>query len=309
MKRILAAMALAAATATPQVAWADEMYAVTPNGAVETDFAGAPADAIAKLSNRCIDAKWQVISSSNSTLVCESPMSMGQSILGQALLGNSYSTPPRRYFQFNAAQAQGYTRVQASGWMELQMAFGQIQRTDFSGPEFANSILGFMVSAGGQLPVGTTFPNHAIMGVEGKWTPSGRTSLFTVQKVSPDSAAQAAGILPDDVIKRMAGKAINSEANLLDGQAKAAKTPTYEVEVVRDGKVQRFTLNRAFRPAIAKLDFPDTEPAASVATGQSGAPAQAVSVADELAKFAKLRDQGIISAEEFEVQKKKLLGM
>lgn len=309
MKRILAAMALAVATATPQVASADEMYAVTPNGAVETVFAGAPADAIAKLSNHCIDAKWQVISSSNSTLVCESPMSMGQSILGQALLGNSYSTPPRRFFQFNAAQAQGYSRVQASGWMQLQMAFGQIQRTDFSGPEFANSILGFMVGAGGQLPIGTTFPNHAIMGVEGKWIPSGRTSLFTVQKVSSDSEAQAAGILPGDVVKRLAGKAISSEANLLDGQAKAAKTPTYEVEVVRDGKAQRFKLNRAFRPAIAKLDFPANEPADAGVTGQSGAPAQAVSVADELAKFAKLRDQGIISAEEFEVQKKKLLGM
>lgn len=305
MKRLLTALALASATISAQAVSADEYFAVTPSGTTEAVFAGSTADAIAKLSSRCIDRRWQVISSSNTSLVCEAPLSSGQSIVGQLLMGNSYSTPPRRFIQFNAAQIQAYARVQASAWMELQMAFGQTKRTDLAGPEFSNSILSFMVDAGGALPVGTTFPNHAVMGVERKWVSEGKASALTVQSVAESSAANLAGIVPGDVIKRVAGKSINNEAGLLDALAKAAKTPTYPVEIVRDGKSMRLTLNRELRPAIAKLDL-QLEPATSTSGATSSGPT--TSVADELAKFAKLREQGIISADEFEAQKKKLLG-
>lgn len=290
--------------ATPQVALA-EQFAVTPNGANEVDFPGAPADAIAKLANRCIDVKFQVTSSSNTTLVCEAALSMGQSIVGQLLMGNSYSTPPRRFLQFNASQTDGYTRVQGSGWMELQMAFGQIKRNDLSGSDFSNSILGFMTAAGGQLPVGTTFPNHAVMGVMGRWSPNRRQSQYTAQQIAPGSSAEAAGIQAGDVITRIAGKAVGNENDLLTALGNAAKLATYEVEFVRGGKTNKVTLNRAFRPAITKLEFPNT-PSSAPTAPTSTAPA---SVADELAKLAKLRDQGILTNEEFEAQKKKLLGL
>jgi hypothetical protein len=130
-------------------ALADEFMAVTPTGAAEMLFPNHATEVVGRLSNKCIDARWTVISSTPTDLVCEAPMNMGQSVLGQMLLGNSYSTPPRRFFRFNVAETNGVSRVQASGWMELQMAFGQIKRTDFSGPEFQNSIFSFMSAAGG----------------------------------------------------------------------------------------------------------------------------------------------------------------
>ena len=145
-------------------ALADEFMAVTPTGAAEMLFPNHATEVVGKLSNKCIDARWTVISSNPTDLVCEAPMNMGQSVLGQMLMGNSYSTPPRRFFRFNVAEIYGVSRVQASGWMELQMAFGQMKRTDFSGPEFQNSIFSFMSAAGGTFPVDTRFPNHVMMG-------------------------------------------------------------------------------------------------------------------------------------------------
>ena len=37
------------------------------------------------------------------------------------------------------------------------MAFGQMKRTDFTGPTFQNNVMIFMGSAGGKFPAGTTF--------------------------------------------------------------------------------------------------------------------------------------------------------
>ncbi|WP_010339554.1 PDZ domain-containing protein [Sphingobium yanoikuyae] len=282
---------------------ADEFLAVTPSGAVETIFADKPAGAIAKLSSKCIDARWTVITSSSNELVCEAPMNMGQSIMGQLLMGNSYSTPPRRFFRFNVAGIEGDSRVQASGWMELQMAFGQMKRTDFSGPEFMNSIMSFMAAAGGQYPVGTTFPNHAAMGIEGADAPQGKFLGIRVVRVLPGSAAARAGIAEGDIVVRIAGKQFKAMDEYLDATAKAAQTPTYPVGLLRGGKPMTLTLDRDFRPSITSITHagPDAPTPVTIA----GA---APSVADELAKLAKLKSDGILTDAEFETQKKKLLG-
>jgi hypothetical protein len=59
-----------------------------------------------------------------------------------------------------------------------------------------------------------------------------------------------------------------------------------------------------FKTAIMGLVL-EPKDALSAAPGASPAP---VDVADQLGKFAKLRDQGILSEEEFQAQKDKLLG-
>jgi hypothetical protein len=44
---------------------ADKYFAVTPSGTAEMLFSGKSAEAIGKLTSRCIDVKWTVISSSS----------------------------------------------------------------------------------------------------------------------------------------------------------------------------------------------------------------------------------------------------
>ena len=293
---------LALVLSTP--AHAAEFLAVTPSGSTEMLFGEDQATALAKLANRCIESKWPVVSTTASEVVCEVPMSSGQQILGQFLMGNSYSTPPRRFYKFNAVSFNGITRVQAAGWMELQMAFGQINRNDFSGPDFHNAAIIFMGHAGGKLPVGTTFPNHVYMGFDNEDTQVKGSSAFNVTIVEPNMPAEKAGLRVGDVITRIAGKKWKNESDYMNAIAKAAKTSTYPVEILRDGKPMTLTLERAFRPAITEEVVAIAPKTPVAATASASAP---VSVADELTKLAKLKTDGIITEEEFTTQKALLL--
>lgn len=297
------AIACATAVVSASPAFADEYFAVTPTGATETLFGEQPSEVIGKLSTKCIDASWSVTSSTGTEVVCEAPMNFGQSLMGTLLMGNSYSTPPRRFFKYTVSTVSGISRVQASGWMELQMALGQIRRTDFNGPEFHNGAMNFMAAAGGKLPKGTTFPNHVVMGIDFEPVQSGKSPSIRVKSVQDGSAASQAGIQVGDVVTSIAQKRLKGGDNILDATAKAAKTPTYMVEVTRSGKSMKLTMNRVFRSPIDEVVV--AKPAEPLAVAVTNA--QPVSVADEIGKLAKLKADGVISQAEFDDQKAKLL--
>ena len=297
--RFFSAAALLAIT-TP--AYADKIFAATPSGSAETLFPDKPEQVIGKLSSACIDRQWTVRSTTANELVCESPMTFGQSLLGQMALGNSYSTPPHRYFRFSVAEINGISRVQASGWLELQMAFGQIQRSDFAGAQFQNGIMDFMLAAGGKYPTGTSFPNNVMMGVQFEAVAGADGQELHVKVVEPGSAAGTAGVLVDDQIVSIAGKRFKNNDQFLGATAKAAETPRYEVQVMRGKQPLKLSLERKFRPSVTEVISPNPLPPAPALVSSSPP-----SVADELAKLVKLRDQGIITADEFSVQKKKVL--
>ena len=105
MRNLLLFFIFAFTVTTP--ALADKFFAVTPNGAVEADFADKSETVVGKISSRCIDSGWTIVSSSQSSVTCEAPLSGTQSFVGQLLMGNAYSTPPKRYFQFNSTQVLG----------------------------------------------------------------------------------------------------------------------------------------------------------------------------------------------------------
>lgn len=296
----VAAAIVAAVQAAPAIA--DKYFAVTPSGAAEMLFPDKPEAVIGKLSAKCIDAHWTITSTTSNELVCEDPLNMGQSILGQMLLGNSYSTPPHRYFRFNVAEVNGVSRVQASGWIELQMAFGQTKRSDFSGAQFQNNIMAFMESAGGKYPLGTTFPNNAVLGVQTEGVQLGKYAGFRITQVDSGSAAEKAGMKVGDVVNSIAGRQFKSLNDYLNATTKAAETPTYSVQFTRDGKSMTATVERAFRPPFSEKVVAKEEPVQAVpATAQQ-------SVADELQKLLTLKNEGVLTEEEFEAQKKKLLG-
>jgi len=266
-------------------------------------FPDKPQVVTGKLSSRCIDLKWIVVSSTANEVTCEAPLNFGQSVVGQMLMGNSYSTPPRRFFRFNVAEVSGISRVQASGWMELQMAFGQVKRTDFTGPEFHNGAMNFLGAAGGKLPPGTSFPNHAFMGFDSEDTRMGDYQALRVIKIEPGLPAESAGMKVGDVVARIAGKRFKNAEDYLDATAKAAERGTYEVEVYREGKPVKLTLQKALRPT-----WTEQVVASAVMTPAPPLAAQPMSVADELAKLAKLKSDGVLTEAEFEAQKKKILG-
>ncbi|XFC39541.1 PDZ domain-containing protein [Stenotrophomonas indicatrix] len=286
----------------PFTAAGSQLFAVTPSGMPEAVFPSKASVAVSRLSSKCMDVQWTVVSSGDTEVVCESPLSTGQSIMGQMLLGNSYSTPPRRFFRFNVSEISGVSRVQVSGWLETQMAFGQMQRAPFSGADFHNSIMNFLVSAGGSFPPGTTFPNHAMLGVLGQVAPRGRHAGYVVSEVTPGAAADRAGVKAGDVITSVAGKKFKTESDFLDGLEKATKAPTYQLDVTRSDSPLTFTVERDYRPTTTQVLNSVEEPA------DAPVPiAKPLSVADELAKLLKLKEQGVLTQAEFDAQKSKLL--
>lgn len=300
--RTLKSAALCCLLLAPLTGIAGDFFAVTPSGSTEMAFAGTAPEVAGKLASHCMDVRWKVISSAGNEVVCEAPLSTGQSIMGQLLLGNSYSTPPRRFFRFNIGQTAGASRVQASGWMETQMAFGQMQRVDFSGADFHNSVMGFMGGAGGSFPVGTTFPNHAVMGVDVQGIQQGRYGAMRITGVRPESAAARAGIQVEDVVTRVAGRRFKNDEEYLEAMAKATKSPTYPVELTRNGSILTLILDREFRRAFTEaVATPAAQPSTAAAANATS------SVADELAKLLKLKEQGVLTQGEFDAQKAKLL--
>lgn len=284
---------------------ADPLLAVTPSGTPEMMFPAKAGETVAVLARQCMNQRWTVTSTTSNEVVCEAPLGTGQSILAQALMGNSYSTAPRRFVRFNASELDGISRVQVSGWMETQMAFGQIKRVELDTVEFQNSMMAVMSNAGGHFPEGTTFPNHAVMGFNGKFMPDGRYGQSEVIDVTPGSAADRAGMQAGDKVVSVGGRRFKSAGDLQDLRAKAAKTPTYPVEVMRDGKPLTLTLERVFRP----VEPPMARVAATAATAvpPASSPAAVPSAADELAKLLALKEQGILTQAEFDAQKAKVL--
>ncbi len=284
-------------------AFADKLLAVTPSGLPEAQFSGSAADVVGKLTSGCMDARWTVTTSSTNEVVCETPLSTGQSIMGQLLLGNSYSTPPRQFYRFSIAEHAGVTRVQASGWMETQMAFGQVNRVAFTGAPFQNSVMNFMSALGGAYPVGTTFPNHVFMGITPEPIMSGKFVHLRVKELVSGMPADRGGIQIGDVITSIAGRQFKNVNDFTEALERAAKSPTYQVSYQRNGVSMNATIERQFRVAITE----GVAPAVATTASSPVTSTPTTSVADELAKLFELRKQGILTDAEFEAQKKKIL--
>jgi hypothetical protein len=302
MRPYLTVLISALVLLAPRSALADELFAVTPSGKPEAIFEKPPADTIAVLSSYCMSKGWSVTTSTASQVGCEVKMSAGQAILGQLLLGNSYSTPPRQYVQFVAAPLSGGTRVQMTSWVELQMAFGQVRRTDFDTPAHINSQVLLLLDAGGRLPPGTTFPNHVLAGFDGDYVTYERKQAIRVKTIAAGSPAEKAGLQVDDVVFEIAGKRWKDNNGYLDAAAKAADTATYPVQLSRNGKKVSLILERAFRPVVTAPVVPAAEIKAA-----DDIPAPVLSVADELTKLADLRERGILTEAEFQAQKVRVL--
>lgn len=305
IKRLIVICLVTASMVQAEPALADESYAVTPSGTTEAIFDMPVVQASDHLANSCLDLGWTMIESTNTIVVCEAPMNFGQSLLATLAMGNSYSTPPRMFFRFNLAGLGSSTRAQVSAWTELQMAFGQTRRTELASDKYHNDAMSFLGGIGGRFPPGTTFPNHALAGFRFESVESPRDGL-RVLEVAEGSAAEEAGLALDDVVTRVAGERTKNQNDLLDGLHKAISNPTYEVEFYRSGERMeavfptRFRLAEIAPPRQDDADEPEVEVAPVNAIAR-------FSVAEEIARFAELRDSGIISEDEFQTQKKRLL--
>lgn len=307
MKKLTTVIGTATIACLATAAIADEPFAVTPNGRAEMMFDVTAIEAADLLAGSCMNNNWAIKEQSPQHVLCEAPATFGQSLLANLAMGNSYSTQPRLYYRFSIVQLSNETRVQANGWMGLQTAFGQNREMETNVKGFHNNAMDLMRSAGGRFPEGTVFPNHAYIGASLEYTEVPEKGM-TVTELLPDSPLGQAGVRVGDVLYRIAGERWKSYDDIYDGLYKAAKEPAYEVQFYRRGERQEIMINRMYRAEVQALEI-ENPPFGSDEPTQTVVVQQEVSAADELAKFADLLSAGVITQEEFDAQKTKLLGL
>lgn len=101
-----------------------------------------------KLALLCANFGGEVADQDDRHVLCRKPMTGGKGILAQALLGNRYSTSPDMMVRFTILKDGSATRVQASQWVELQMAGGQTRRNDLNGQKQRSDIENALIGIG-----------------------------------------------------------------------------------------------------------------------------------------------------------------
>lgn len=105
-------------------------------------------DAQGKLTAACAQNGIMVMQSTENQVVCGQQMTGGQAIFAQALIGNSYSTPPQRKIRFVLYKQGSGVRVIAYEWIETQMAFGQMRSQELNSNNQMNSIQAMLFRIG-----------------------------------------------------------------------------------------------------------------------------------------------------------------
>lgn len=239
--RLAIAAILASVPATP--ALAEKIQAQTPSGHPEAVFAATPAVVIAKLELACRSIQYFVLTSSGDDVNCaNSP--------GGA--GPATAAKPRAALRFTLKDGPDGVIVRASGWQERPTATGILQRTDFSGAAFHNSAMNILTGQGGQFPEGTSFPNHATLGIRMAARQLDGQTGYRVESLDAGSPGHTAGLAIGDIIVAVAGKSFQPGFTILDALELAALKDQYKVEYLRGDGRYSVMVPTSFRPKSPK---------------------------------------------------------
>lgn len=249
---------LSALLLAPSVAWAGkEMRAVTPSGLPDMKFKGiSAADASGKLANSCMDNGLTVTANSPSEVICQAPMNAAKSALAQLLIGNSHSTTPSQFIKFSLAAIGGDVRVQASAWIETQMAFGQTRRQPLANDDAHNTLMAFMEGAEAVFLPGTSFPNYIYLGIgpydeqiikfKGRDVAGARIS-----SLEEGTTLKIAGAQMGDVLVAINGKTFNNYDQFLKRLLGITVGQQVTFDLIRGGQPITISGAAGYRPTIS----------------------------------------------------------
>lgn len=125
--------------------------AQTPSGYPEAVFSGISAQKLAdKLAMSCVSVGNLVVNQTQTQVKCDTSMSDAQIRWAKAYVGNQYASDIHQYIQYNLTKMDGQVRVQAREWIQLQMPYGQIKKSDFTKPELTNPLQELLYEMGGK---------------------------------------------------------------------------------------------------------------------------------------------------------------
>jgi len=123
----------------------------TQSGFPEGVFRGANLEDVkAKMMDGCMSKGLIVYESTTNQIVCGKVMEGSDAVIGQLIVGNSYSTTPERKVRFVLYKVGDDVKVTAQQWIETQMAFGQVRRQELKSNNQVNDIQNFLFSLGAE---------------------------------------------------------------------------------------------------------------------------------------------------------------
>lgn len=241
------------------------VYARTPTGLAETLFDTDPENAAAQLADQCLDAGLSVVTKEAGAVTCQLPDDREAG--ARADLGQAGRTGRPIFYRFQVEERGAASRVLASGWEEVAGFWGGTNQRAFDDPVFHNALMDLMEKAGGRLPPGTRFPNHAMIGASFVARIRPQPSL-EVTEVDPDSPAMRAGLQPGDLVTRIANRRTRTLEDLNQSLVEAASAANFEIRFLREGREGVALLRSEFRPVVTApvlAEVEEDEPAANVA--------------------------------------------
>ncbi|OBV12265.1 SHOCT domain-containing protein [Erythrobacter dokdonensis] len=152
----------------------------------------------------------------------------------------------------------------------------------------------------GPLPLAT---NRADLGLDLAPVTAPRRGL-QVQQVLPDGPGALAGLAKGDVILTIAGLPVASRGSFYVATHKAFGIKEYAVEYMRGGEVITTVVGKAQPQEIATPEERRTPSDANVAASVG---TDTATTLDQLKKLGELRESGVLSEEEFEAMKARIL--
>ncbi|MDB5430189.1 MAG: serine protease [Caulobacter sp.] len=255
MRRAMLGLGLAVILAG--VAHAGERYAVTPSGRPDELFPGDSVETVqAKISNTCMDRGWSVVPSPAGQVTCEAPMGFWRGLVNAGSLADGSLTRPREFVRFAIIQVGSGSRVQSTAWLDTPQGFGQIVQTPYTDDVTYNNLMNFLTVAGGQFPVGTSFPNHAYMGIVFKPEVTGAKGkqrlILHIGSVTPGTPAADAGVQAGDILLLISGKPIKDSNEYLKRLSSVTMGSTFDIVVSRNGANVALKILARTRPSITE---------------------------------------------------------
>lgn len=309
MKAFSALGIVSALLLSSQTASAEEVFAVSPTGQPEALFANEPEEVLASLSELCRVNEGNVVEREKFSITCEFEIN-GDDPLTGVLNMVTLSESPRAYFRFDLNTVDGGTMATASGWAGT-VSLGRESRVAYEDARFQNNVTNFMLNAGGQYTPGTTFPNHALLGLRLEPVEQPRRG-YVVRELVPGGLGDQAQLALEDVITRIAGERVREPQDLLPALEEAAEERSFTVEFYRGSERRSVTFETVFRDPIPGAPLGNLSPRVSEGEPQSieldepGTTSVTDSIA-ELERLADLRDRGVLSEAEFTQMKARIL--
>lgn len=279
----------------------------TPSGRPEAVFVNSsPEEASNKIAAFCAKQGW-TISRQSMQVTCEYKINDFAQALTNALTAPRYATSVRHFISFNMIQDGRQTLAQARQYQAFTTAFGQYNETELTNDNAFNSSIDVMLSSGAVLPIGTRFRDKSWWGI-GFSPDANLKSPTKIASFKNPSPAQLSGLIIGDEIVAVNGKKCKNIKDCFKISDALNIGSEIKVQVIREKQILEFKWVVSKRPDVAELEGCNNicfEPIKN----SSSPSRQDLSIAEEIERLRLLREKGIITEQEFQAAKNKLLDL